>query len=78
MREVEEQSFMECNDDENLPLDTSDRNLQQLDSSLNHSGLERKTIKDNQSEVGDADAIGRPKICIGARNYTKGQQVNMS
>ena len=82
MREVEEQSFMECNDDENLPLDTSDRNLQQLDKSLNRSGLERKTIcapgGGNQSEVGDVDAIGRPKICIGARNYTKGQQVNMS
>ena len=35
MREVEEQSFMEGGYDENLHLDTSDRNLQQLDTSLN-------------------------------------------
>lgn len=34
LKEVEEQSFMEDSDDENLPLDTSDRNLQQLDMSL--------------------------------------------
>lgn len=81
MREVEEQSFLERKDDENLPLDTSDRNLQQLDTSMNRSGLERKTIcatdGGNQSEVGDVDAIGRPKICIGDRNYKKGHQVNM-
>ena len=65
---------MEASDDENLPLDTSDRNLQQLDTSLNRSGLARKTLCANdaavQCEVGDVDAIGRPKIRTEARNCT--------
>lgn len=66
MREVEEQSFIEGSHDENLPLDTSDRNLQQLDTSLNHLGLARKTVCATdaavQWNVGYVDAIGGPKI----------------
>ena len=62
LKEFEEQSFMEGSDDENLPLVTSDRNLQQFDISLNHSGLARKTVctidAAVQCEVGDVDAIG--------------------
>ena len=75
LKEFEEQSFMEGSDDENLPLVTSDRNLQQFDISLNHSGLARKTVctidAAVQCEVGDVDAIGWPRICTGARNCTK-------
>ena len=74
MRECEEQSFMEGSDDEYLPLDSSDRNIQQLDTSLNHSGLAKKTVCATdaavQCEMGDVDAIERPKIHIGACNCT--------
>ena len=72
--EVEEQSFMEVSDDENLPLDTSDRNLQLLDTSLSHTVLARKTVSATdgagQCEVRDADAIGQPKIRTGALKCT--------
>ena len=74
LKEVKEQSFKEGSDDENLSLDTSDRNLQQLDTSLKRSGLARKRISAAdaavQCEVRDVDAIGRPKIHTGARNCT--------
>ena len=65
---------MEGSDDKNLPLDTLHRNLQQLDTSLNHSGLARKTFCATdaavQCEVGDVCPIGQPKIRIGAHNCT--------
>ena len=53
---------MEGSDGKNLPLDTSDRNLRQLDKSLNRFRPARKMVCANdanvQCERGDVDAIG--------------------